>query len=163
MNELPTLMSATYGGVGAANMMYHPMGGGADVLAPWNQPFKQAEPDDFGKKLGQFIKAQQAQAAAPQPQKEAPQMNQKRLVRVVMVDPHKDVPPESSLIYDSKEVFTDKTDQELFFDMPVAQLLKDHNEKRTKIVNKDVKDRTEYLEPARVSHLKMLVVTLATF
>ena len=33
----------------------------------------------------------------------------------------------------------------------------------TKIVNKDVKDRTEYLDPARVSHLKMLVVTLATF
>lgn len=90
-------------------------------------------------------------------------MSERRLVRVVMVDPNDDVPTEGALLYDSKEVFTDKTDQELYFDIPVADLLKAHNDKRTKIVNKAIKERTEYLEPARIRDLKMLVITLAKF
>jgi len=34
---------------------------------------------------------------------------------------------------------------------------------RTKVINKKVKDRTEYLEPARIRDLKMIVTALASF
>jgi len=117
-------------------------------------------------KQNQFMQAIAARAAPKvilnQPKKEIA-MSERRLVRVVMVDPHDDVPVETALLYDSKEQFTDKTDQELFFDMPVAELLRVHNEKRVKIVDKAVKERTQYLDPARIRDLKMLVVTLAKF
>lgn len=96
-------------------------------------------------------------------EKEDEPMSDRRLVRVLVVDPHEDVPTDSALLYDSKEVFTDKTDQELYFDVPMAKLLKEHNEKRTKVVDKSVKDRTEHLEPARIRDLKLLVITLAEF
>ena len=54
-------------------------------------------------------------------------------------------------------------DQELFFEIDINSILKAHNEKRIKIVNKDIKDRTEYLEPARIRDLTMTVVTVASF
>jgi len=78
----------------------------------------------------------------------------------MITDPCEDVPTDNALLYDSNEVFTDKTDQELFF-VPIADLLKAHNVERVKIVDKEVKDREEFLDPARIRDLKMLVLTLA--
>jgi hypothetical protein len=49
------------------------------------------------------------------------------------------------------------------FEVDVRGLLEAHNEKRVKLVNKSIKDRTEHLEPARVRDLKMTVVTVAQF
>jgi hypothetical protein len=90
-------------------------------------------------------------------------MSDKRLVRVLVVDPDEQVPVEQSVLHDGKEQLTDLTDQELFFEVEIQAALKKHNEKRAAIINKTVKDRTEYLEPARIRDLKMLVVTLAEF
>ena len=88
-------------------------------------------------------------------------MSERRLVRVIIADPDTNVPVEDALIHDSKEIFTDKTDDELYFDIPVAELLKTHNEKRVKIRNKDVKEREEMLEPTRIRDITMVVLTLA--
>lgn len=150
------MMSATYAGAASANIWQ--LAGQGIGAAPY-----QGQDFELQKQriLGQLQAVQPKLAAIPQPPEDP--MSERRLVRVVMVDPNDDVPTEIALLYDSKEVFTDKTDQELYFDIPVADLLESHNDKRTKIVDKKVKERTEYLEPARIRDLKMLVITLAKF
>lgn len=90
-------------------------------------------------------------------------MSDKRMVRVLIVDPDEDVPVEKSVLHDGKEQLTDLTDQELFFEVDLKEALTKHNEYRQTIVDKTVKDRTEHLEAIRIRDLKMLVVTLAEF
>ena len=90
-------------------------------------------------------------------------MATKRLVRVIVVDAHEYVKAEDAILYRSDETFTDKTDQELFFDIPITKLLDDHNERRVKVRNKKVKEREEFLEPARIRDLDMVVLTIAEF
>ena len=92
--------------------------------------------------------------------------NVKRIVRVIIVDSHNDVPSESAVLYMGDEFFTDKTDQELFFDLPVNELLKAHNEKRVTFKDKNLsrgKDKPEFLEPARIRDLDMVVLTISEF
>lgn len=88
---------------------------------------------------------------------------QRRIVKVIIMDPNPNVPLDDCVLYRGEEQLTDLTDQELFFEIDIKTLLASHNEKRVKMVDKTVKDRVEYLEPARVSGLKMLVVNVATF
>lgn len=87
----------------------------------------------------------------------------RRLVQVFIADPDEDVPLDQCLLYSGEQKLTDLTDQELFFEVDVKSILDAHNQKRTKIVNKSVKERTELLEAARVRDLKMTVVTIAQF
>lgn len=87
----------------------------------------------------------------------------RRIVKVYIVDTDENVPLDQSVLYEGKEKLTDMTDQELFFEIDIKPLLDKHNKERVKIVNKKVKDRTEYLEPARIRELKMVVVTIAQF
>lgn len=91
------------------------------------------------------------------------EMTDRRLVRVLVVDTEENLPVEDALLYDSKEIFTDKTDQELYFDVPMQELLKAHNDKRIKVLDKSVKERKEYLEPARIRDLDMVVIAIAEF
>ena len=61
---------------------------------------------------------------------------------------------------------TDLTDQELFFEVPIAEVLAKHNEVRKATVDKKQADkfgRDIYLEPARIRDLKMVVVNVAQF
>lgn len=97
-----------------------------------------------------------------QPKKES-QTVTRRLVQVFIADPNDNIPLDDSLLYRGDQKLTDSTDQELFFEVDIKTLLDAHNTKRTQIVNKAVKDRTEYLEPARIRDLKMVVVTIAQF
>lgn len=105
--------------------------------------------------LGQFAQEQETSMATPKPSR--------RIVKVFIADTDENVPMEQSIIYTGPEKLTDATDQELFFEVDIAGLLKTHNEKRVQIVNKSIKERTEHLEPARIRDLKMVVVTIATF
>lgn len=86
----------------------------------------------------------------------------RRVVRVYISDTNENVPLENCLLFKGDEQLTDANDNELFFEIDVKGLLATHNEKRVKFVDKKVKDRTEYLEPAKVRDLKMTVVVLAT-
>jgi len=95
--------------------------------------------------------------------KELPAMPSRRLVQVFIADPDENVPLEQSMLYSGQQKLTDATDQELFFEIDMKTILEIHNEKRIKLVNKKVKERTEYLEPAKIRDLKMVVVNVATF
>jgi hypothetical protein len=97
----------------------------------------------------------------PQP-KETP-MPPRRLVQVFIADPDENVPLEQSMLYSGDQKLTDATDQELFFEIDMKSVLEKHNAERIKLVNKKVKERTEYLEPAKIRDLKMVVVNVATF
>lgn len=97
-----------------------------------------------------------------QQEKEEP-MPSRRIVQVYIADPDDAVPLADSILYTSDQKMTDLNDQELFFEIDIKGVLEAHNAKRTKIVDKEVKDRTEYLEPAKVRDLKMVVVTVASF
>lgn len=88
---------------------------------------------------------------------------QRRLVQIFIADPDPNVPLDNCLLYSGKQLLTDLTDQELFFEVDVKTILDAHNKTRVSLINKAVKDRAEYLEPARVRDLKMTVVTIAQF
>lgn len=85
----------------------------------------------------------------------------RRIVQVFIADPDENIPVNDCLLYRGDEHLTDLNDQELFFELDIKELLENHNKKRVKIVDKKFKDRTEYLEPAKIRDLKMIVVTVA--
>ncbi len=87
----------------------------------------------------------------------------KRLVKVIIADPHKDVPVEDSLLYSGDELFTDLTDQELYFELNIKELLTMHNAKRVTFKKEGSKDSDEKLKPARIRDLVMTVVQIAQF
>jgi hypothetical protein len=89
--------------------------------------------------------------------------NQRRYVRIIVVDPDPNVPLDQCLLHSGAEKLTDLTDQELFYDLDMRTMLEEHNSKRVKLQDKTVKERTQMLEPARIRDLKMTVVTIAQF
>jgi hypothetical protein len=109
-----------------------------------------AEPD-------QFVFAAQAQEQKPMANPP------RRLVQVFIVDPSESIPLDDCLLHRGELKLTDLTDQELFFEVDIKAILDAHNAKRTKLVDKSVKERTEHLEPARIRDLRMQIVTVATF
>lgn len=88
---------------------------------------------------------------------------QRRLVKVIIIDPNENVPLEDCVLYSGDEKMTDATDQELFFEVDIKKILDEHNAKRVKLLDKKVKERTEHLEPAKIRELKMVVVNIAAF
>jgi hypothetical protein len=90
-------------------------------------------------------------------------MPTRRLVQVFIADPDERVPLGQSMIYSGEQKLTDLTDQELFFEVDIKSLLGLHNAKRTQIIDKSVKDRSEFLEPVKIRDLKMVVTTIAQF
>lgn len=90
----------------------------------------------------------------------------KRLVRVFLVDPNESVPLDASMLYKSEEKLTDLTDQELFFEIPVQELLTKHNALRVTLVDKAGTKRSNkdvMLEPAKIRDLTMTVLVLETW
>jgi hypothetical protein len=85
----------------------------------------------------------------------------RRYVQVIIADPDERVPLDQCILFKGEPKLTDATDQELFFEVDIKGILTKHNEGRVKIVDKKVKDRTEYLEPAKIRELKMVVVNIA--
>lgn len=160
-NDLPAISSSAYVSVAydpsnwnlSETVNTKPLLAAADVF----EALKRKAQATRGLTAANFVKA-----GLIQPQEEDTVMA-RRLVQVVVADPDENVPLDQALIYEGKPKFTDATDQELYFELDIQALLKKHNEARVKIVNKKVKERTEYLEPARVRELKMVVVTIATF
>jgi len=90
----------------------------------------------------------------------------KRLVRVFLVDPNENVPVLESVLYQSPEKLTDLTDQELYFEMPVQQLLNEFNIRRVTFLDKKAsatRGKDVFLEPARIRDLQMTVLNIASF
>jgi hypothetical protein len=89
-------------------------------------------------------------------------MSTRRIVQVFVADPNDNIAIDDCLLFKGEEKLTDATDQELFFELDIKNMLEIHNAKRIKIIDKKVKDRKEYLEAAKVRDLKMVVVTVAS-
>lgn len=91
---------------------------------------------------------------------------QLRLVQLYIVDPNKNIPLNDALLYKSEQPFlTNLTDAELWYQVPVWEILDDHNEYRISVADREKtgKDDTVFLEPARILDLVMRVVEVASF
>jgi hypothetical protein len=93
--------------------------------------------------------------------KETPMPNA-RIVKVFIADTDENVPLDRRLLYKGDEQFTDLTDQELFFEIPVSTMLVEHN-KRRQTLTKRVGEKDVPLEPIRIRDLKRVVVNVASF
>lgn len=111
----------------------------------------------------QIIKRVHLEQAQQQKEIEQVADPKRRLVKVVIIDPDDRIPLEKCILYNGSEKLTDLTDQELFFEIDIRDILHGHNEIRKKLTDKTVKERTEFLEPVKVRDLRMVVVTVASF
>lgn len=90
----------------------------------------------------------------------------RRYVQVFIADPNENVPLEESVLFKGDQKLTDLTDTELFFEVPMADILKTFNEKRVKWTDKDASKKSGkdvFLDPVKIRDLKMVVVTIAQF
>lgn len=93
-------------------------------------------------------------------------MAARRIVQIFIADPDINVPLDSALLYKSEPKFTDATDQELYFEVPIVELLSKHNAKRATWPDKEASRKSGkdvLLEAAKIRDLKMVVVTIASF
>ncbi len=86
----------------------------------------------------------------------------RRIVQVYIVDPDTKLPLDNAVLFTGEQQLTDSTDEELFFELPIKELIDTHNELRAKTLDKKAKKET-YLEPVRIRDLTMTVVTIAEF
>ena len=93
-------------------------------------------------------------------------MGTRRLVKVIIVDPNENVPLEDAVLYMGNEQLTDLTDEEIFYDLSIKEMITKHNETRTSILDKEAsksRDKDVFLEKIRIRDLKMVVLTIAQF
>ncbi len=172
MRDMPSIASSAY-----ATTVYVPLPDNLGVQALSNTGWSPTDaiPSHGGIGLGNIADNEYSQAKLRHIMAKGPggaveisipkQENEmtRRLVQVIIVDPNENVPLDSSIIYHGEPKLTDATDQELFFEVDIKDLLAKHNEKRVKLIDKKVKERTEHLEPAKIRDLKMVVVIIASF
>lgn len=150
MNEMPSITSSAY----ASNTVDHMQAWGG-LMAAQNMAVR------GGLALGQAMPAMPAAVINPKEE-----MMGARIVKVFIADADENVPLDKRVLYSGEEKLTDLTDQELFFDVPIGDLLKAHNEVRATTIDKKQSEkfgRDINLEPARIRDLKMVVVTVAAF
>jgi hypothetical protein len=90
----------------------------------------------------------------------------RRYVQVFIADPNENVPLAESVLYKGDQKLTDLTDTELYFEVPMAEILKTHNGKRVCWTDKDATKKAGkdvFLDPVKIRDLKMVVVTIAQF
>jgi hypothetical protein len=91
---------------------------------------------------------------------------QKRIVQVFVCDPNENVPLEKALLYKGDQKLTDATDQELYFEIPLQQILSDYNKERVKYSDKELSKKSGkdiFLEPVKIRDLKMVICNVAQF
>lgn len=90
----------------------------------------------------------------------------RRIVQVFIADPNDNVPLDKSVLYTGSQKLTDLTDAELYFEIPINDLLKAHNEMRVKQLDKEASKRSGkdiFMDPVKIRELKMVVITIAQF
>lgn len=90
-------------------------------------------------------------------------VGRRRLVDMFIVDTHPCVPVENAMLYRQENIFTDKTDDELWLDADIQSLLKKHNVKRVTWDNAMSSIKGAKLPPARLHDLKRIVGTSVSF
>lgn len=150
--ELPTMLKSTY-----ASSTVDPMAalGFAERLDRRIQPAPQNIAQAIGAGLANQLLAQEQQ-----------NVSTARIVKVFIADPNDNLPLDKRILYKGEEMLTDLTDQELFYEVPISEMLAKHNEYRKSVVDKKQAEkfgRDIFLEPARIRDLRMVVVDVAKF
>jgi len=125
--------------------------GTSNRYSPWSNPIDVSGVDDL---INNVIN------------KKGKKMADRRLVKVLVVDPDPKLDVELAVLVNTPEKITDLDDQELFFELDIKHILDNHNDVRTTFIDKKASKKsgeTEYLEPIRIRDLKMLVITIAEF
>lgn len=165
VGDMPQITSSLYG---SSSTGWEAMGGG--IIAPaavWAGTSDNPEPEAIRTPI--FDQLLRRERAKHEPSTTEPMPNQataRRLVQVFIADPDPNVPLKSALLYRGELTFTDSTDQELYFEVPVATLLAAHNVERAKWLDREASKRAGkdiFLEPARVRDPRMVVVNVASF
>lgn len=89
-----------------------------------------------------------------------------RFVKIFIVDPTEALPLDKRVLHAGAEQLTDLTDQELFFELPIKEMLDKHNAVRVATIDKRASEKAGkdvFLEPVRVRELRMNVTTVASF
>jgi hypothetical protein len=186
MNELPTISSSAYG-VAALNVKQPPDNPfyGKEVpeqQSPERQLLRALQDKEqqrrvqqaalgmqnagmnIGQQAGMQLQDLQKHVAAGTPN--LPKKVTMRIVKVIIADIDENLPLDRRLLYTGDEQLTDLTDQELFYEVGITELLAEHNARRAKTFDKiatNKLNRDVMLEPIRIRDLKMVVVTVASF
>ena len=93
--------------------------------------------------------------------------SQTRIVQIFIADPDPKIKEvEKRLLYQGDQKLTDLTDEELFFEIPIKELLDKHNEYRKVTIDRKASERSQRdicLEPIRIRDLRMIVAEIAVF
>lgn len=90
----------------------------------------------------------------------------RRIVQVFIADPNENVPLDRSVLYTGEQKLTDLNDTELFFEVPIKELLDTHNAFRVTCADREASKRAGkdiLLDPVKIRDLRMVVVTVAQF
>lgn len=177
ISNIPTITrsaydSSTYDGIGTAMGSTGGMGlvSTTDTTRLSNPIWIAPRPEFIGDCSSDHFDSQKekystlmAAALAEQNQEKKVAKSTRRLVKVIIVDTDENVPLDKCVLYSGTEKLTDATDQELFFEIDIKNILDKHNEYRITLKDKSVKERVENLEPVKIRDLRMAVVNVATF
>lgn len=155
--DIPTIMTSAY----ASNCVsvLDDVGWGAALIPP--NPFMQsASPKSVLQSSTLEMYRQIADAKKDQT------IMPMRIVKVFIADPNENLPLDDRLLFKGDEKLTDATNQELFFEVPMAELLAKHNALRITTLDKAASSkagRDVLLEPVKIRDLKMTIVDVAMF
>lgn len=158
--DMPQMIASQYGTATTGGMVGFTGLAGCDGIEETTTELRRAHAIQQDARLFSFFQNVQPSTKHTQP------MSQRRIVQVFIADAEPSVPLEHALLHKTEPAFSDSTDQELYFEIPVAELLKAHNEKRKKWLDKDATRKAGkdvFLEPVKIRDLKMVVVTIAQF
>ena len=165
ISEMPAISSSSYSSATTSIPLVAMAGMGSQHLVPHAVPFQINWHEQLDGVVAHKL-MQQSQQKQPKQQKQQQQeqqaMSDRRIVQVFIIDPDTDVPLDHAILYRGEQHMTESTDQELFFELNIKEILATHNEKRVTFKRKG-KERKEALEPVRIRDLKMTVVTIASF
>ncbi len=165
--DVPQITSSVYG---ASTHFYEPTSTSAGSGLIWGGQLAAASLAEETEELDKLLRRarqearqshQQHQTTDPMPDKPT-----RRLVQVFIADPDPNVPLKAALLYKGELMFTDATDQELYFEVPLLDLLTKHNTARAGWLDREATKRAGkdiFLEPVKIRDLRMVVVNVASF
>lgn len=165
MNETPSILTSNYACGEPAWFIGNQVGniglGSVGVLETSEnsiqRAFQEAQAQQFHRHFNPLT---------PPPEIMNDQKTPRRLVQVFIADTNENVPLEKCLLYSGQLKLTDLNDTELFFEIPINDLLKAHNEQRIKWSDKDASRKAGkdiFLDPVKIRELQMRVVNVAQF
>lgn len=164
MNEIPRILNRTYTTDGTEPLTIGPIG--HSILTSYS-PFDKIGPNSYKweKNPCNEVILEDRKPCALNLEIGENKVSNRRLVKVMIVDPDERVAVDKAVLINEPEKITDLDDQELFFELDIKNLIDNHNEVRASIVDKKMStaEKTVYLEPIRVRDLTMLVLTIANF